>query len=85
MLNRRKEIEEIRELKEQIDTLEKEHRELEHKCIEWFCSINQYIKDSVDGYFREKCQMVIVKRDEDEIIAQIKKQTMGNLFRKEDD
>lgn len=82
MLNRRKEIE---ELKEQVEMLEQQQKDLEKRCTEFFRNLKLYVKESVGRYFDEKCLVVLLKRDKDEIIAQIEKKAMDNLFRKDDD
>ncbi len=82
MLNRRKEIEELRDL---VETLEQQQQALEKRCTEFYRGLKLYVRESVDRYFEENCRVVMLKRDKNEMIAQIEKRAMDNLFRKDDD
>ena len=39
------------------------------------------MREEIDNYFLDKCHVVIVKRNKDEIVAEIKNQITNNMFK----
>ena len=41
------------------------------------------MREEVERYFQEKCRLVVVKRDKEEIVAGLRKQVIDNIFKEE--
>lgn len=39
--------------------------------------------DAMDDYFKQKAQVILIKRDKEEIIGEIRKRALDNIFREE--
>lgn len=46
-----------------------------------FRDLEYRLRQYVDSYFERKCQMVMIKRDKDQIIAELRKQAIDNIFK----
>lgn len=63
----------VKELEEYRD------RELQ-RIAELAHSVDSYMED----FFENKCKTVMIKRDKDMIMAELRKQVMDNLFKEEE-
>lgn len=42
------------------------------------------LEERMEDFFKHKCMTVILKRDKNEIVAEIRKQAMDNLFKEDE-
>ncbi len=75
--------EEYERLLKRVDYLEKElEHEREHMYKNWRfakCQLGKMMKD----YFESQCMTVVMKRDKNEIMAEVRKRVMDNVFKEE--
>lgn len=73
--------EEYERLLKRVDYLEKElEHEREHLYKNWTfakCQLGKMMED----YFKSQCISVMVKRDKDQIIGEVRQNAMNNLFK----
>ena len=72
--------EEYEHLLERVEELEK-YREAEW---ERFGRLANDMQRSMEDFFKHKCMTVMVKRDKDMIVAEVRKNAMDNLFKEEE-
>ena len=69
--------EEYERLIERVRALEK-HREAEW---EHFRRLENHLQMYMEDFFEKKCKTVIVKRDRDMILAEVRKNVLDNMFK----
>ena len=62
--------EEYEHLLERVEDLEKDGFDLERR-----------LRLYVDNYFKRKCEVVMIKRDKNMIIGELRKQAIDNIFK----
>lgn len=76
--------EEYERLLEKVDYLEKKlNRDREATFENWRWARETLYK-MMESYFKTQCISVIVKRDKDQIIGEVRKNVMDNLFKEGD-
>lgn len=72
--------------KEEYERLLKRVEELEkYRAEEWerFRMLENHLQRYMEDYFEHKCMAVMVKRDKNMIMAEVRKNIMDNLFKEE--
>lgn len=73
--------EEYERLLEKVDYLEERlNRDRESMFENWRWT-REYLYKMMEDYFKSQCISVMVKRDKDQIIGEVRKNAMDNLFR----
>lgn len=76
--------EEYERLLEKVDYLEgRLNHDREHMIENWLLNKEGLYK-MMEEYFKTQCMSVIVKRDKDMIIGEVRKNVMDNLFKEEE-
>ncbi len=44
-----------------------------------------HFRDYIESYFTDKCRVVMMKRDKDAIVAELRSQVMDNLFKEQEE
>lgn len=73
--------------KEEYERLLKRVEELEeYRDTEWgrFGRMEKLLQRYMEDYFEHKCMTVMVKRDRNMIMAEVRKNAMDNLFKEEE-
>ena len=73
--------------KEEYERLLKRVEELEeYRDAEWerFGRMEKLLRRYMEDYFEHKCMTVMVKRDRNMIMAEVRKNAMDNLFKEEE-
>lgn len=69
--------EEYENLLEKVDYLEKSLN-CERECLVW---TREHLYEMIEEYFKTKCMTVIMERDKNRIVAEVRKQAINNLFK----
>lgn len=72
--------------KKEYEDLLKRVKELEEdRATDWkhFMRLEESLQKRMEDFFKHKCMTVVIKRDKDEIVAEVRKQAMDNLFKEE--
>lgn len=72
--------EEYESLLKRVKELE-EDKELDYKHLIW---LEDNLQKRMEDFFTHKCMTVTLKRDKDEIVAEVRKRVMENLFKEEE-
>lgn len=72
---------EYEELLERVKKLEQENSDISIELIDTARRLRQQFRDSIESYFVNKCQVVMMKRDKDEIVAELRNRAMSNIFK----
>lgn len=58
----------------------------ENRAEDWkrFMWLEKRLQEYMEDFFKHKCMTVMLKRDKNEIVAQVRKQAMDNLFKEEE-
>lgn len=76
--------EQYERLLEKVDYLEEEiSRTRDGMFNNWRWS-REALYDMMEHYFKSKCVSVMVKRDKDQIIGEVRRHAMDNLFKEEE-
>jgi len=73
--------------KEEYELLIERVRELEkHREAEWehFRRLENHLQRYMEDYFEHKCMTVMVKRDRNMIMAEVRKNVMDSLFKEKE-
>lgn len=73
--------------KEEYERLLKRVEELEkYRAAEWerFGGLVNNLQKRMEDFFEHKCMAVMVKRDRDMIMAEVRKNVMDNLFKEKE-
>ena len=73
--------------KEEYERLLKRVEELEkYRAEEWerFGELVNNLQRRMEDFFENKCMAVMVKRDKDMILAEVRKNAMDNLFKEKE-
>ena len=73
--------------KEEYERLLKRVAELErYRAEEWerFGGLVNNLQRRMEDFFEKKCMTVMVKRDRDMIVAEVRKNVMDNLFKEKE-
>lgn len=73
--------EEYERLLERVDHLEEEIWHTRESMFENWKWTREYLYKMMEDYFRSQCISVMVKRDKDKIIGEVRKNAMDNLFK----
>lgn len=76
--------EEYEFLLKRVDDLEKKINELREHMFENWRWTRKSLYKMMEDYFRSQCISVMVKRDKDQIIGEIRKNAMDNLFKEQE-
>ena len=71
---------EYEDLLKRVKNLE-ENREAD---IRHFLRLEGCMQKRMEDFFEHRCMTVMLKRDKDEIVAEVRKQAMDNLFKEEE-
>ena len=71
---------EYEDLLKRVKYLE-ENREAD---IRHFMRLEGCMQERMEDFFKHKCMTVMLKRDKDEIVAEVRKRAMDNLFKEEE-
>lgn len=77
--------EEYNRLLERLDYLEEEIRRARENMFENWRWTREELYEMMEHYFKSQCISVMVKRDKDMIIGEVRKNAMNNLFKEEED
>lgn len=69
-------------LLKRVDDLEKKINELREHMFENWRWTRESLYKMMEDYFKSQCISVMVKRDKDMIVGEVKKQAIDNLFKK---
>ena len=73
--------EEYERLLEKVDYLEERlNRDREHMFENWRWT-RETLEEMMELYFKHKCMTVMLKRDKDMIVGEVRKNAMDNLFK----
>ena len=75
---------EYEQLLARVEQLERDNANSWEKFFDAERKLRQEFRDSLESYFTNKCQVVMVKRDKDEIVAELRKRAMDNIFREQE-
>lgn len=75
---------EYEQLLARVEELERDNANSWEKFFDSERRLRQEFRDSLESYFTDKCQVVMIKRDKDEIVAELRKQAMDNIFKKQE-
>ena len=73
--------------KKEYERLLKRVGELErYRAEEWerFGRMEKLLRRYMEDYFEHKCMTVMVKRDRDMVVAEVRKNAMDNLFKEQE-
>ena len=73
--------EEYERLLERVAKLEEEIRDENFSVFENWKWTRETLYEMMEGYFKSQCISVMVKRDKDQIIGEVRKNAMDNLFK----
>lgn len=76
--------EEYEFLLKRVDDLEKKINELREHMFENWRWTRKSLYKMMEDYFKSQCISVMVKRDKDQIIGEIRKNAMDNLFKEQE-
>ena len=76
--------EEYEQLLARVEKLERDNASSWEKFIDAERRIRQMVRDSMENYFTDKCRVVMIKRDKDAIVAELRSQAMDNIFKGEE-
>ena len=77
--------EEYGRLLEKVDYLEEEIRRNRESMFKNWKWTREYLYKMMEDYFKSQCISVMVKRDKDIIIGEVRKNAMDNLFKEEEE
>lgn len=72
---------EYEQLLARVEQLERDNA----NSLEKFCILRQEFRDSLESYLTDRCKVVMIKRDRDGIIAELRSQVMDNIFKKQEE
>lgn len=72
--------------KEYEDLLKRVKYLEENRAEDWkrFMWLEKRLQEYMEDFFKYKCMTVMLKRDKNEVVAQVRKQAMDNLFKEEE-
>lgn len=73
--------EEYERLLEKVNYLEEEIRHTREHMFENWRWAREELYEMMEHYFKSQCISVMVKRDKDQIIGEVRKNAMDNLFK----
>lgn len=53
------------------------------KAVKDFSLMTKELQERIDNYFKYKCEAIIIKRDKDMIVGELRDTIMNNLFKEE--
>lgn len=53
------------------------------KAVKDFALMTKELQERIDNYFKYKCEAIIIKRDKDMIVGELRDTIMNNLFKEE--
>ena len=75
--------EEYKALLKRVERLESKVNEEDFTLYENWRWTREALEELMEHYFSNRCMTVVMKRDKNEIIAEIRKQAMNNLFKED--
>lgn len=75
--------EEYTELLERVAALEEKAAEDRERMFDNWQWTRESLYKMMEDYFKDKCIAAIVKRDREQIIGELKKQVLDNVFKEE--
>ncbi len=76
---------EYEQLLARVEQLEQDNVNSWKKFSDAELRLRQEFRDSVESYFTDRCRVVMMKRDKDKIIAELRSQAMDNIFKKQEE
>lgn len=73
------EKEEYEELLERVERLEGQVETLR----EYTDHLLKTMREQLEDFFERKCQVVMIKRDKEQLVAKLRAQAMNNIFKEE--
>ena len=73
--------EEYERLLEKVDYLEERLNRDHESMFENWRWTREYLYKMMEDYFKTKCITVVMERDKNKIVAEVRKQAMDNLFK----
>lgn len=77
--------EEYEHLLERVAELEGEVRDERCSIFENWKWTRETLYKMMEDYFKSRCMSVIIKRDKDMIVGEVRRNAMDNLFKEEED
>lgn len=77
--------EEYERLLKKVDNLEEEIRNTRESMFDNWRWTRMSLYEMMEDYFKSECISVMVKRDKDQIIGEVRKNAMDNLFKEGED
>lgn len=74
---------EYEQLLARVEQLEQDNANSWKKFFDAECRLRQELRYSLESYFTDRCQVVMIKRDRDEIVAELRSQAMDNIFKEQ--
>lgn len=71
-------------LLERVAKLEEEVRDEKFSMFENWKWTRETLEEMMELYFKRKCMTVMLKRDKDMIVGEVRKNAMDNLFKEEE-
>lgn len=75
--------EEYERLLEKVAKLEEEIRDEKFSVFENWKWTRETLYKMMEDYFKTKCMTIVMERDKNRIVAEVRKQAMDNLFKEE--
>lgn len=77
--------EEYKRLLEKVDYLEEKLNHDRESMFENWRWTREYLYKMMEDYFKSQCISVMVKRDKDMVVGEVRKNAMDNLFKEKND
>lgn len=80
----KKEYEQLLVRAEQLSARVEHLERYNANSLERFRWLEKEFRDYIENYFTDRCRVVMMKRDKDEIIAELRSQAIDNIFKVEE-
>lgn len=72
--------------KEYEDLLKRVKYLEENRAEDWkrFMWLEKRLQEYMEDFFKHKCMTVVIRRDKNEVVAEVRKKVMDNLFEEEE-
>ena len=76
---------EYKQLLARVEQLERDNANSWEKFFDAERRLRQELWDSMESYFVNKCQVVMMKRDKDTIAAELRSRAINNIFKESEE
>ena len=76
---------EYKQLLARVEQLERDNANSWEKFFDAERRLREELWDSMEGYFVNKCQVVMMKRDKDKIAAELRSRAINNIFKESEE